>query len=157
MGFEKTLEKEKKFSYDGTLDVQDFINFLKKALKKRGYEHKEKVYTTAKDPSGKKTIFIIWEVTKNLDEYHKSKMEWKCAFLNLKEKAKLSEGSFNYEAKLVLEFDKEDEWTKSSYKAFLRHFYDKFAKKKENDKLEQEVKDDLEYFIEQMKKYTASK
>jgi hypothetical protein len=158
MGFEKTIVKEKKLSYAGSVDFQDFLNYVKKMIKKRGYEQKEKVFETKVSPKdGSKTFFAKWDISKNLDNYHKVKFGWAVVFAGVKEKkkeeGKVSEGSLNVKSNGILVFDKGDDWQASGFQAFFRHFYDKFVEKKKNDKLEDELKEDLDFFFERIQKY----
>ena len=130
-------------------------------IKRREYEYKEKVYSTSVNPDGQKQLFLQWELSKDLDEYHKCRMDWGITLMGYSEKktkeGRQAQGNLEIKSNAVLIFDKEDAWMKSGFRAFIRHFYDKFVDEQANDHLEKDLRRDLEFFFQQIKTYLGLK
>jgi len=159
MGFEELLVDKEKFSSDIVLDLQDFITYFRRVIRKRGYEQIEKVQDNKISPEGLKTVLLQWQCNKEFDDYHEGKITFKILLLNAKEKKskeKIVEGNLSLEVKAILESDRKDIWSNKSWIIFLRHFFDKFIQSERKSSLQKELKEDVSYFLESVKRYVSS-
>jgi outer membrane receptor for ferrienterochelin and colicin len=154
----------KSISQRAIVDIRDFIKYLHKIIKERGYhapmEQSHKEHT---DDQGNQTISFYWYAKKKVSNYVKLVMEIQFS-ANVKnvsiekdgKKKVLQDGNLSLELGGYIEKDYEDEWTvrkESSLRKVLRELYDKFLDRDRMANAENTLVEDINLIINEIKAY----
>jgi len=151
MAFVEYAIKKADVSYEGAIEVEEFIEHIKEWLEQHGYFVNEKTYLGL---PGKKTD-IKWESVKKYDDYHRLIIKTKIT-INAKEEIKVKkrviDGSVKFTYEAEIKRDQDDKWL--GKKSFMwRAFFDKFIAVEKDKAVKKELKKDVDDLVKEVKKY----
>ena len=146
-----------------TFDFLEVYTHAKDWIEWRGYDLTEKKYKEIIAPGDKKTYHIVWECTKNIDNYSQYliKVEWQLfgvkdvetVFHGKQTQAQNGEIDAIVSAYLVL--DRESRWEENPFLKFFKGFYERFlyagtVTRNQNELWKEgwELHDELKAFLE---------
>lgn len=133
----------------------DLYKAMKDWAGKNEYLFSEKRYDDIIEKS-KKTTKIEWSLGKELDEYNAFLIKITINMRNYqtlqKGNKRIMKGSLSIEFEGTVATDYEEKWTKGPFMVFLRGIYDKFITQSKRDKLEAELKEEVNRLYNHTKK-----
>jgi hypothetical protein len=160
MGEKDTVVKEK-FKYGGLGDFKETYKFARDWFWKEDFNLIEDSYTEKIVGNGKE-IEIEWTATKKITDYFKVILKAKWRILGMTDveveldgkKKKMNKfAELGMELKGVLEKDYSNKWGVSGYEKFFKDIYQKYVIPERTDKKEDEVRDFIQDFKEEMKAF----
>lgn len=143
-------------NYSGVFDLKEFLNLTKKVLGRYDYDLDEKLYET-KTKDDLKNTTIKWQFDRRLDDYNKGVVKLKININNYSENyiegKKVVKGDLNVKLNGEVIRDYEDKWKKLPTRKFFRALYDQYIGKEREDNITRSVKDMVELFRKEFKKY----
>ncbi len=159
---EKDTIKKGKIKQEGVFNFKELYEFIYKSLKDEGYKVNEKTYSE-KITGDSKELQIVWQAKKKVSDYFKFviNMHWLIVGMKkIKVKKENKEVSTNsglveirFEAVLVKDY--ESKWEDAPSWKFLRGVYDRYIIRSRIDQYEDDIEDELEEFIAQIKSFLA--
>jgi hypothetical protein len=151
------IVKEVTVSYSGVFDLHDFIDYLKKELKKNGYDDITEKQYDSKVKGDAKTVKIKWECVRKPTDYDKFVVKITIEGSNLKEGEvdglKVVEGDVKVEFNAEHEKDYDEKWKKKPTFNFIRAIYDKYIIEEKQQKYDKKLKSDVETLTSEVKRY----
>ena len=150
----------KKIKHVGHWNFKDLYNFCFDYIKDDlGYKLTENNYEE-KD-SGGKELKINWECNKKYTDYYKGTIEVEWHILNMIDAEierggkteKTNKGEVKIEIKGILKRDYEDKWEDTPFWKFMRGTYDKYISKSLGDEYEDDLTDDVNDLLSQIKAF----
>ena len=150
-----------KIKYSGYGDFKEAYKYAYDWLIDERYKTIEKEYTEKIVGNGKE-IEVKWECTKELSDYFKSNLVIRWRILGMTDveveidgkKEKMNKFSeLKIEITGTLEKDYHHKWEKSPFNKFLRDTYDKYIIPARVTEEEDNIKDDVQKFKEEMKAF----
>jgi hypothetical protein len=151
---------KKSIKHVGYWNFKDFYNFCFDYLKDDlGYSLSEKNYEE-KDAGGKE-IKLKWEANKKYTDYYKGTIEVSWQILGMKDAEverggkveKTNKGEVKLDIKGVLTRDYESKWEDTPFWKYMRGTYDKYIAKSLSDEYEDDLTDDVNDLIKQIKAF----
>lgn len=143
-------------SYEGVFDLHDFLDFLKKWFKSKGYDVTEKMYIT-KAKGDLKNVTIKWESDRKPTDYDKYIIKCGIDASDLKEgevdSVKVVQGKVKVTIDADHEKDYDERWRGKPTLNFLRAVYDKFVIEEKENNLVKNLKKDCEALSSEIKGY----
>lgn len=144
-----------KISQEAVIDLDDLYKVMYAFFDRHGYDWLEKDYKEKK--SGKNRVLeIVWWVERKVDDYTKFIMELTMGVDGKEIKVKKGrryDGKISLKLYAYLENDYENAWTKSGVSRFVREVYDKFIIRGHFSRLEGELKDESDSFLNEVKAF----
>ena len=138
---EQFVTPEIEVNQEARVNMNDLYSVLKKWFTLQGYFTVEKEY----EDSGGGNFKIKWVNTKEIDDYHKYKIETSIKGKDCKlveeEKGKLVEGKIILTFEASVEFDYEEKWN-APFRRFIRDFYDTYIKGENTKQIKQDLVDE---------------
>jgi hypothetical protein len=151
MAFIEYSVSKSDISYEGTIEVEEFIEHIREWLEQHGYYINEKTYLGL---PYKKTD-IKWECSKKYDDYTKMFIKVKMSITSKEEmkiKRKIIDGTLKFEYEGEIKRDQDDKWVgKSSF--IWRAFFDKFIALEKEKAVKKELTKDINDLAKEVKKY----
>lgn len=151
MAFVEYTIKKSEVSYEGSIEIEEFIEHVREWLEQHGYYINEKTYLGL---PGKKTD-IKWESSKKYDDYHKLIVSTKITFTakeEIKVKRRIIDGTLKFSYEAQIKRDQDDKWI--GKKAFMwRAFFDKFIAIEKEKAVKKELNKDVSDLVKEVKKY----
>jgi len=140
------LLDSEKITYGGIFSLKELYEHLWSYFGWHKYDLEEKKYKEKAKPTGKE-MEIIWNATKDVDEYSKIaiKVEWIIIGLTDVEvtkddaKVKMNKGEVEIKVSADLVTDKQDQWEVSPHFRFMKGFYEKYLYKGTIDHLKNQT------------------
>lgn len=156
MPIKDIIVKELAVSYSGVFDIHDFLDFLKKHMKRNGYDIEEKLYD-AKTKASIHSIKIKWGCEKKATDYDKYNIAITIDFFDIKEGKiegkKVVEGNLKVTIEAEHEKDYDEKWRKKPTMNFMRAVYDKFIIESKEEKLAKKLKEEANDIADDVKRY----
>lgn len=153
----EVIVEEIELSYEGPVDVQEVNAHLKSLFKKRGYRVSVSRHGVSTS-SGKRTIKNKFDASKVVDDYHRIEASYEFSVKKYKDvkvgKKKLADAQFVFKVEVELLRDFAREWSKGSpMQLFIRSLYDKYIAGYKESRLANEVKEEIESLVQDLKLY----
>ena len=150
------VARDIELNYSGVFDMKEFLNLTKKILGGYDYDLDEKLYETKTKDDSKNTT-IKWQFDRRLDDYNKGVVKMQIKINNYSESyiegRKVVKGDMNVKINGEVIRDYEDKWKKLPARRFFRALYDQYIAKEREDTIAKSVKDIIETFRKEFKKY----
>lgn len=152
------IVRDIKVEYEGVFSFDEFYKYLKNWMKRRNYKEGELKYKETKK-DGKISTEIIYGGQKKVDDYIKIMLEIQIKAIDLVEVIKKGSKKKMHDGKLELVFmgylqkDYENKWEKNPVLLFFREVYDKWVIGDRITKIENELKDDVNKLINEVKAF----
>lgn len=146
-----------KIEYEGIFNFDELYQHLRKWMERKHYKFGEAGYKEIKGDT--RSLEINFGGYIKVDEYVKYVIEAPIELKDLKEvtkkgaKGRFFQGKFKIIFKGHLVMDYEDKWEKNAVTIFLREVYDKYIIKSRVEKMEKELKGDIDKLVDEIKAF----
>lgn len=158
---EKDTVVKEKLKYAGLLDLEQAYKFAYEWLKKEDLNVIEDSYSEKVKSNGKE-LEIEWTASKKVTDYFKITIKIKWRILGLTDveveidgrKKKMNKAAdVSIDLKGLLEKDYSNKWEGSAFNKFIKDVYNKYVIPQRTDQKEDQVRDTVQGFKEEMKAF----
>ena len=150
------IVRDLELTYTGVFDLKEFLNLIKKFFGRYDYDLDEKQYDTKSKEDTNDTT-IKWEFDRRLDDYNKGKVKLTIKINNYTEaylgEKRVVNGEINIKINGEMIRDYEEKWKRLPTRRFFRALYDQYIGKEREDIVTSSLKDMIESFRKEVKKY----